>query len=134
MANHNTQQEISLHNLKGPQSLVHQAYILVGFLGAFSGMVLTLFPRKTRFIAPYLVPDKRLFFYFFPCFIVYSYLEYLNGIIADWTGMESFRVGGFFFWRDQEVAEFFLSLGFLLFLSWTAYWQKHHAPTQNQGI
>ena len=135
MVEHNTQNEFSIHNLKGPQSLIHQIYIAIGLLGAFSGLLLKkLVPQKSDFVVRYILPDKVLFFYFFPGAVVYLYLEYLNKYIAHWTGIDSFRVGGFFFWRDQETAEFLLALGFLFFASIVNYRLKDPPNTQSDII
>lgn len=103
----NTQRELTIHNLEPIQRKLHATYVFVGAYGAFLWL-LTL-PRiaslRTR-ITPYVAPRWYLATYFLPVFVLYTHLE-VAGRETAW-----FR----YRWPDQEVAEFIMSLGFLLFV------------------
>lgn len=114
----NTQQEISIHNLKPVQSKLHLAYILVG-LFCFTGWRLLKIPavRNNRF-SEFIIPDKSVRFYFLPVFVVYTYSDYLGNRLWNFTGNIAFRVqteNNILLWRDQEPAELFLTAGFFMF-------------------
>lgn len=108
---HNFQDEITLHNLTA-MSVLHNIYILVGAYGTFSWIIARIFLRwymvkeKYRYFINSIVPDWFLSSYFLLLFLIYFLFEYISQP-RSWT---------FYIWRDQEVAELFLSLGFLLFL------------------
>jgi hypothetical protein len=105
---HNVQHEISLHNLRAVQPIVHGIYMLVGFYGAFAWIFLYLFTQKakTRYhhIVNFVVPDWFLSSYFFFTFFIYTLL----GLVRP-------HPGDFLVWQDQEPMELLLSLGFLSF-------------------
>jgi hypothetical protein len=113
----NMQGELTLHNMYCVQGSLHRAYILVGLLGAFSWLII---PKtraaKSHLDLGYFVPDWYLMFYFLPVSFIYIFLGYISRIATNQFGLESFRVGHFVVWRDQEPAELLLSLGFLLFV------------------
>ncbi|MEK7269941.1 MAG: hypothetical protein AAB215_03260, partial [Planctomycetota bacterium] len=114
---HNTQKELTFHNLKAVQPRLHDAYILVGFLGAFADLLIPdRLKEKFQPAARYVVPDRVLAFYFLPTFAIYLYMQYASRILSKWFGLQSCNVGNFIVWRDQEPAEFLLALGFLLFV------------------
>ena len=114
----NTQQEISLHNLKPVQSKLHLAYILVG-LFCFAGWRLMKLPQINGIkFAEFIIPDKAVRFYFLPVFVVYTYSDYIGNRLWNLTGNMAFRVqteNNILLWRDQEPAELFLTMGFLMF-------------------
>jgi len=107
----NYQDEITLHNSIAMAAL-HNIYILVGAYGAFSWILARIYLRwgrvkeKYRYFINSIVPDWFLSSYFLLLFLIYFLFEYVSQP-RSWT---------FYVWRDQEVAELFLSLGFLLFL------------------
>jgi hypothetical protein len=107
---HNTQKEISLHNLHIVQSKLHTVYILVGAHGAFAWVFLARFfpisKAKCRHVVNYLVPDWFISpYFFFTCFI-YMLLEYFYRPYPS----------GFLVWKDQEAVELLLSIGFFSFV------------------
>jgi hypothetical protein len=74
----NIQREIGIHNLQGIHALLHPAYIVVGFTGAFGALVLSrLLNAPERAIVTRLLPSPSLFLYFFPCFAFYLVAELL---------------------------------------------------------
>ncbi len=102
----NIQGEVTLHNLSFfHRNLLHQSYILIGFLGSFSWL---LFLKKSRNfikkVKKYLIPPWFIASFFFPVFVFYIIHEYTNGL-------------GFFIYIDQESFEFILSLEFLAFIT-----------------
>src|SRR5262245_47684208 len=116
-ASHNTQKELTLHNLEPVQRHVGKAYILFGLAGAFTW---ALVPRRlaadARLQIRYLVPDWFLTFYFLPVSVVYLYFSRISPFLADRLGLEAFRMEGFVIYRDQEPAELLMYLGILLFV------------------
>jgi hypothetical protein len=115
---HNIQNEFSLHNLSLVQPIIKYMYILVSGLGAFAWLVV---PKRTqakyKSTAGFVIPDRILFFYFFPAFVIYVYLTWLMvSAKLYWIDFRS-TFDYFVTWRDQEPAELLLSLGFLLFVA-----------------
>jgi hypothetical protein len=106
---YNSQHEISVHNLEPFQFALHGVYILIGAYGSFAWILAKrIKPRlneKLWNIVSYMVPDWLISPYFFFTFFTYILLE-------------SFRPGegSFLKWKDQEIAELLLSLGFLVFV------------------
>lgn len=119
IARHNTQHEISLHNLDTVQPLLHAIYILTGGYGAFAWLFALLFVSRAKtkcsHIANFIVPDWFISSYFFFAFFLYILLSYI-GLFGVSIGIEELRIGRFLRWRDQEPAELLLSLGFLSFV------------------
>ncbi|MEW6363188.1 MAG: hypothetical protein AB1714_00965 [Acidobacteriota bacterium] len=111
----NYQQELTIHNMAPVQGYLHWIYIAVGFYGSFLWLVVphlrSQIPTSTVRL---FVPDWYISSYFIPVFAVYSCYEALFRVAVR-CGLDSFRLGGFFVWRDQEPAELILALGFLLF-------------------
>lgn len=106
---HNYQQEISVHNLLVVQPSLPNLYIMVGAYGGFGWILRRRFARASETDSQQLlhhcVPDWYLSSYFLCVFLVYGLLAYVTRP----------NPGTFFVWRDQEPAEFLLSLGFALF-------------------
>ena len=106
---HNTQNEISFHNLDKVQPFLHKIYILIGAFGSL-GWVLQIFMLRVkmerRHIVNFIVPDWFISSYFLFVFFIYTFFDY---IIKPHTG-------SFLLWRDQEPMELLLSLGFLSFV------------------
>ena len=115
----NPQRELNLHNILRRYPL-HFLYILVGFYGIFAKLIIQKILKFKHKMADYITPDYFLISYFFPVFILYLYYDYLSPILIYlygdqfiWTMNEEET-----FWlhaKDQEAAEFILSLGFFLF-------------------
>ena len=106
---HNKQDEISIHNLKPIQSILHDIYIAVGFYGTFSWFVLFLV-RLRKEVKPnnvlnFIVPSWFISSYYVFTMTFYFLLEYMRPELYSLS----------FFPRDQEPIEFILSIGFLLF-------------------
>ena len=114
---HNHQHEISVHNLKFVQSVLHMIYILVGLYGAMSWLLLRFINLPLNHIIQFIYVEWFISSYFLSVFLLYSYFELISCIIFKISQMKVFLVnGGFIVWRDQEPAEFLLSLGFLIFV------------------
>jgi hypothetical protein len=123
----NIQGELTIHNLGGKR-ILHTAYIIVGFYGAFAYKIL---PKriKTNYkqLVSLLVPDSSLFFYFFITFIFYIYLEYISLIFYKFLGPDTifgYGPNNFIMPKDQETIEFILALGFLFFVIINKYRQS----------
>lgn len=111
---HNVQHEISLHNLEPVQSRLHDAYILLGLYGGLGFLLLRNPAQGARDWRRYCVPDWFCAGYFLPVAGAYLMLDKLGPYLHRELGLEFFRVGNVFVWRDQEPAEFLLWIGFLI--------------------
>lgn len=105
---HNYQHETNIHNLDEILPFLEYCYILVGFYGAFAWLFKPLFipaaKTKSDHLANFVIPDWHISLYFFFCFFIYTAVLFRRN-----------DSGGLFWMRDQEIAEFFLALGFLFF-------------------
>jgi hypothetical protein len=104
---HSSQGEINVHNLYPIQAILHKIYILIGVYGSFLWLITLLGTKKLRsFVHRYFIPGWYLMSYFLPVLLFYVYYDYIKPYsnILDFT------------WREQEPAEFILSIGFFLFL------------------
>jgi hypothetical protein len=122
----NLQGEITFHNVEGFP--LHEAYIAVGFYGAFSRVIATPFLGKHYpHLVNLLTPPRALFLYFFIPFLLYAYYEFLWYTELAPSGLEWgeywIERGGSLSGDDQESIELLLSLGFLLFtvVTWVRY-------------
>jgi hypothetical protein len=123
---HNTQREISVHNLGPIQRVLHLLYALVGFLFSF-GWIPIKYVSSVRTLRPdvkatisFFTPQWYLMLYFVPTTFIYSYFLLTTNLgrkVTRLFGLKSVVIGNFLIWRDQEPAEFLLSLGFLLFFT-----------------
>jgi hypothetical protein len=77
MEERNTQGEIGLHNLSGIRLLLHPAYIVIGFGGAFGSLILSRLGVPARILGR-LLPPPHLFLYFAPCFLFYLAAEIIS--------------------------------------------------------
>jgi len=123
---HNTQREINVHNLGPVQRGLHLLYALVGFLFSFGWIpvkyassirTLTADVKTTIFLFS---PKWYLMLYFLPTTFIYSYFLLTTNVgrkVTHLFGLKNVVIGNFVIWRDQEPAEFLLSLGFLLFVT-----------------
>lgn len=121
---HNYQDEITLHNIDLGFHYLHQSYMIIGFYGAFSFLIL---PKKIKTFnnlsVNFFSPNALLIFYFLPVFIFYFYWDYISQIELYLFGDYLIR-GWHIDWRQQEPAEFLLSLGFLFFVVTNKYRQN----------
>jgi hypothetical protein len=107
---HNVQGEITVHNLKAVQLVLHRFYIFVGAYGVLAWIAWSVLMPKSRMqwdhIANFIAPGWYVSSYFLPVTLIYVLFDYIAQPHA----------GGFLAWRDQEPAEFLLSLGFFIFV------------------
>jgi hypothetical protein len=125
----NIQKELSFHNIK--QFPLHLLYILVGLYGGLSRFLIPKsVKRNYEPIANYFTPDYYLCFYFLIVGMLYLYYDYLSPFIVLLFGDQfGWGEGYFIHGKDQEAAEFLLSIGFLLFVLINRYrqrWNKNH--------
>ncbi|MCP4140188.1 MAG: hypothetical protein GY755_07850 [Chloroflexi bacterium] len=104
---HNSQREISIHNLYPIQKVLHQSYILVGLFGASSWLFLFRIQKKQNFPIYLFSPTWYISSYFFQAALFYIYFEYFRPK-NDVLGLS---------FQDQEPVELILSMGFLLFIT-----------------
>jgi len=126
-ARHNVQKEVTIHNLSAVQPFLHLGYILTGFVGA-SGWFFIRMSGRYKWID--ILPGWYLSSYFAPVFFIYLYFEisfHLGDEMSNSAFSESYSLLG---WRDQELAELILSLGFFLF----AYISGKRAVSLNSGM
>ncbi|GEM_PF-2121617 len=99
----NLQGEINIHNIDSIHSKIGYVYILLGFLGCFSWLMVSIskkiFSLNQSFlkVVEQIVPSYIFFFYFFPLFI---------NLFTNY----GFRP------QDYESVEFILSLGIFMYL------------------
>jgi len=116
---HNVQSEFTFHNFAFFQKyLLHNSFILVGFLGSVCWVALRYWQSRQKKVVPgqqptvrklnlsYLLPDWPVSSFFYPVFIFYTLITY--------TAYG--RSGVFLHSVDQEHWEFVMSLGVLLFV------------------
>ena len=105
---HNKQDEITLHNLKPVQKVLHLIYILVcgfcSFSCLFKKHILSKLGPKMAESAELLIPEKFVSSFFYPGFTVYLIYEFFVSP-SDWS---------FLIWRDQEPVELLISAGFTI--------------------
>ncbi len=115
---HNVQKEISLHNLDIIQPLLGWLYTLTGFYGAFSSWLSGLWMPRERLDGKHLInfitPEWFVSSYFFFGFFVYFLFGFVRPLVML-LGLDYMEIGSYFSWRDEEVSELFLSMGFFVF-------------------
>jgi hypothetical protein len=131
----NKQKELNLHNTLGRYPL-HFLYVFVGFYGIFSKLIIKKILKFKHRIADFITPDYFLISYFFPVFILYIYYDYLSPLLINLYGDQFIwamdNTEGFWLHaKDQEAAEFILSLGFILF---TVNLKFKHALTKKNHL
>lgn len=105
---HNTQDEMSLHNLVPVQRVLHPAYILVGLVGGLGWRLARSLPEgRIRRELGTLFPDRRTTLYFLSVAVFYVWMEVTGRPTAGWLRSQ-----------DQEVFETLLAAGFAVF-AWT---------------
>lgn len=114
----NMQEELTVHNLDTVANHLSEAYILTGLFGAFGWLLVSAFSLKRRipFVNLY-VPAWFISSYFFFVLFTNTLFSKIRPFAVEELGIEKLRMGYFFIYRDQEPAEFILSIGFLLFAS-----------------
>jgi hypothetical protein len=99
---HNIQGETNVHNLTVFQPYLHGVYIVVaGMLTALSLVA----GNRLRERVWFLIPGRRLVFYFLPVFAFYSWFEW-NRLVK----------GIYIYPYDQELCEAVFALGAFLFM------------------
>ncbi|MGH8195355.1 MAG: hypothetical protein ACREQ8_13300 [Woeseiaceae bacterium] len=125
---HSTKEEINIHNLQ--EFPLGPAFITVGFYGAFSrwlvpGSVRRRFPSEAKL----LTPRFAIATCFLPTFAFYTYWEYWYYTVVRPLGITIRRSypweGGFITGKEQEIVEFLLAMGFLIFVFNN--WQRYKA-------
>jgi hypothetical protein len=117
IAEFNTQDELTIHNLEPFQKALHAVYMVIGIYGAFSWLALK--PKLVKWlgkIANIYIPNKELFFYFFPVFVFYAVFDFLNSQYYKLVLAHNHpRIWGVDIneARHQEVFETILAFGFL---------------------
>ena len=105
---HNKQDEITLHNLKPVQKVLHIIYIIVcgfcSFSCLFKKHILYKLGGKIAEAVELLIPEKFVSSFFYPGFTVYLFYEFVVSP-SDWS---------FLIWRDQEPVELLISTGFTI--------------------
>lgn len=141
----NIQSEMNLHNLRSFQPYLHLAYFLAGLLFSFAWLALRhLLARgwisdSLKKSLVLFIPGWYLMSYGLPAFLIYGFFisPHLLAAKADrlmmrllrWLHLPAYR-NQFMRIHDQEVAEFFLAIGFFLLALAIIYKLKRLA---NQG-
>ena len=104
---HNAQSEFTFHNLSFfHEHFLNQSFIVVGFLGSFSWIVLYYWQNRRqqppKIDLGYILPSWSISSFFYPTLIFYIIHVYFPGF-------------DFFITKDQEHCEFIMSLGILVF-------------------
>lgn len=116
---HNVKGELNFHNVDGFP--LHNAYIVVGFYGAFARLLTPgLIKRRYPMLVDLFTPPYPLVLYFLlPCalYVHYQYLYYCYLVPLDlgWSEYNA-RFGSGLTSSGQEPIELLLSLGLLLFV------------------
>lgn len=113
---YNIQKEITWHNLPAVQRRAHIAYILIGLYGALMWLPVALLRLRRFRVIDGVVPAWYLSSSFLFVALLQTTLAYVVPRAAVAFDIEWLKIGVFFVGRDQELAELFLSLGFLLFV------------------
>lgn len=103
----NHQDEITIHNLNFfQQNYLHLSFVVAGFYGAFSRLVVDLLPSAIRKKLLIYTPPKYLFFSFFAPFALYAL--YNSVLVPNEVSVGNVPLG-----RWQEVFEIYMGLGFM---------------------
>lgn len=103
----NHQDEITLHNLNFfQQNYLHYSFVIAGFYGAFSRLIVDLLPKFIKDKLLIYTPPKYLFFCFFAPFALYAL--YNSVLVPNEVSVGNVPLG-----RWQEVFEIYLALGFM---------------------
>ncbi len=152
-AQHNTQEEISIHNLGPIQDLLHFGYILIGFFGAFGYFlaqpILKRYPKLKKNNNQLLfLPQPITKLYFFLVALFYFIFDYIREPLVRflsklpistvdhvgrdtliWLKINHYTVSDWTTPQDQEVFEFILAIGVLIFI--LKNWQRVKKQTRN---
>ena len=125
---YNVQNEMNLHNL-----IFFPIHWLTIIAGLYGGLARRLLPKSIRSdhraIVNYFTPDDYLIFYFLIVAVLFLYIYPVSQMIVPVLG-DSFAVGlesgvdYLITTKDQEPAEFLLSMGFFLFVLVNRFRQK----------
>jgi hypothetical protein len=102
----NTQRELTIHNIDSVQTMLHEAYMIVGVGAGLAWLVIPrrMYPKVGAWFA-YVIPPWVHTFYFLPVGLFYLYMGLTRGHLR-------YRVLQL---PDQELFERLLSMGFLVF-------------------
>ncbi|MGI6278496.1 MAG: hypothetical protein ACOYJ8_01640 [Patescibacteria group bacterium] len=152
-AQHNTQEEISIHNLGPIQDLLHFGYILVGFFGAFAYSlaqpILKRYPKlKENNNQLLFLPQPITKLYFFLVALFYFIFDYIREPLIEllakipistidhigrdtliWLKVNHLFIRDWVNPYDQEVFELILALGMLIFI--LKNWQRVKKQTRD---
>ena len=99
------------------QPNLNKVYILIGLYGSFAWLVVpNNIKRNSRYAVGYFISDWYLMFYFLPVLVIYLFFEFIGPIESNRYNAGFLRLIHLVNFRDQESAEFMLSLGFLFFV------------------
>ena len=102
---HNTQGELTLHNLNHFQPFLHLGYIAISFYGAFACRIIPrILSQKESLLYLLATPHQTVAYCSFVTFVIYLGYE-LN---------RHLHYTAFIIPRDQEVAELFLAIAMLM--------------------
>ncbi len=123
-AKFNKQDELTIHNLESFP--IHALYIIVGLYGGLARFfVPSSIKRNYKSIVNYFTPNYYLSLYFLIVATLYLYYEYFSSILVLMLGDQfGWNNGHFMHGKDQEPAEFILSIGFFLFVLINYYRQR----------
>jgi hypothetical protein len=109
LADINYQYELTIHNIRPIQRMMHFVYMAIGLWGVAGRLII----RRLRFIPeklkPFLAPKYYLLFYFLAVGVFFTFSEYVLWYYEIATAA---KIGVH---RWQEVSEIYVSTGFLLF-------------------
>lgn len=114
----NTQAEISIHNLKPVQKILHTMYMITSSLLAFTWIGKHYLidgnnHLRTDTTLLDMIPEWYYMSYFLPTLIIYTYFL-LAPLLSKLLDNDIALVGNLISWRDQEPAELLLSIGCFL--------------------
>lgn len=107
--NINRQNELTIHNIKFFQSKIDYIYMIIGLLGAFSGLIVKKFFPKFYKKYEIAFPSLILIFYFLAAFRYYFLNQFMVFSYQLFT-FERISIG-----NRQEVSETLLAFGFVCF-------------------
>jgi len=121
MVQNNDQQEMTLHNHVSVQPWLYKAYMGVGLYGVLGWLILARMRKDRQHFTRVLVPDGYISSWFMWILAGYSVLYVLRPYLCRRWGGDEESLRACLMDRDQESAELFLALGFLLFMVSTAW-------------
>ena len=109
LADINYQYELTLHNIRPIQRVMHFVYMAIGLWGVAGRLILRHLKTIPEKLKPYLVPRYYLLFYFMAAGVFFTFSEYVLWYYEIATAA---KIGVH---RWQEVSEIYVSIGFMMF-------------------